>query len=146
MTRSSALQRLEPFVGAWTMEAPLALGVRGTATFEWSLGEQFLLHRSEIPVPGAPDALSIIALNAGGQAFTMHYFDSRGVVRLYAMTMSDGVWTLSREAPDFTPLPFHQRFTGTFSHAADAIDGRWETSADGVDWKLDFELAYTRSA
>jgi hypothetical protein len=126
------------------MGASIAPGLRGDATFEWALDRQFLVHRSEIPVPEAPDALSIIALAADGQAFTMHYFDSRGVVRLYAMTFSDGVWTLARDAPDFTPLPFHQRFTGTFSDDGDAIDGRWETSGDGTSWELDFELAYTR--
>ena len=37
------------------------------------------------------------------------------MVRLYAMSFADGVWTLTRESPDFTPLDFRQRFTGTFS-------------------------------
>jgi hypothetical protein len=144
ITRRSALDRLEPFVGAWKIEASIAPGARGDVTFEWTLDQQFLLQRFEIPVPGAPDGLSIVALDTDGQAFTMHYFDSRGVVRLYAMTFSEGVWTLSRDAPDFTPLPFHQRFTGAFTDDADAIKGRWETSEDGTAWKLDFELAYTR--
>ena len=38
------------------------------------------------------------------------YFDSRGVARVYEMTIADRVWTLQRlaVAPDFS-----QRFTGT---------------------------------
>jgi hypothetical protein len=36
---------------------------------------------------------------------------------VYAMDLSDGVWTLLREPPypDFSLLDFSQRFTGTFS-------------------------------
>jgi hypothetical protein len=60
------------------------------------------------------------------------------------MTFQDGVWTLLRGAPDFTPLNFWQRFTGTFSADGDTIDGRWETSKDGSAWELDFGLTYRR--
>lgn len=137
------MEPLRPFVGEWTLEASLGPGIVGRSTFEPTLGGAFLLQRSEVPVPEAPDGLSIIAADPGG-AFTMHYFDSRGVVRLYAMTFSDRVWTLHRGKPDFSPFRFHQRFTGTFSDDGDAIDGRWETSDDGTTWKLDFELAYAR--
>ena len=49
-------------------------------------GRRFVEQRSSLPVEGAPDGLMIIAPAAGGDGFTQHYFDSRGVVRLYAMT------------------------------------------------------------
>lgn len=137
------MEQLEPFIGEWSLEASLAPGARGRVTFEWALDRKLLVQRMEIPLAEAPDSLSIIAAGPDG-AFMQHYFDSRGVVRLYAMTFSDGLWTLSRDAPDFSPLPFHQRFTGTFGDDGDAIDGRWETSDDGTTWKLDFELAYAR--
>jgi hypothetical protein len=135
------MKALEPFIGEWNVEASLAPGVVGHATFEWALDRQFLAQRSEVPGP-IPDGLMIIA--ADGDAYLQHYFDSRGVVRLYRMTFSDGVWTLSRDAPDFSPLDFSQRFTGTFGDDDDTIRGRWETSADGSSWELDFELTYTR--
>jgi hypothetical protein len=44
----------------------------------------------------------------------------------------------------FSPLDFHQRWLGTFSADGDTIEGRWETSPDGRDWELDFELIYHR--
>jgi hypothetical protein len=144
-TRQAALKALEPFVGEWRMEASLAPGVGGRASFEWALDETFLVQRTSIPVEGAPEGLSIIALDHDGEAFTMHYFDSRGVVRLYAMTIRDGAWTLQRDSADFTPLPFHQRYEGRFTGDGRRIDGRWETSEDGTDWKLDFELNYIRA-
>jgi hypothetical protein len=138
-------RQLEPFVGDWRLEASLAPGVAGRASFEWALDETFLVQRASIPVEGAPESLSIMALDHDGQAFTMHYFDSRGIVRLYRMTIDDGGWTLLRTEADFSPLPFHQRYVGRFSDDGRRIDGRWEKSDSGTDWQLDFELNYIRA-
>ena len=79
-------------------------------------------------------------------SYTQHYFDSRGVVRLYAMTFADGVWTLTRESPDFTPLEFRQRFTGRFGADGNTISGAWEKGRDGGEWEHDFTLTYRRAA
>jgi hypothetical protein len=138
--RSDALRRLDAFIGEWTME------VAGTArtVFEWTLGEQFLIQRSEVSHPEAPDSVAIIAFDSDSEAYTQHYFDSRGVVRVYAMTFSDGVWTLLREKPDFSPLAFSQRFTGTFSDDGNTIVGRWEIRKAGSEWEHDFDLTYTK--
>jgi len=87
------------------------------------LDRQFLLQRTEITVPEAPDSLSIISVDLETGAYTQHYYDSRGVVRVYAMRLADGVWTLTRESPDFTPLDFRQRFIGTFSEDGNTISG-----------------------
>jgi hypothetical protein len=148
-SRNAALQRLEPFVGEWSVEAlfPGAprSDLRARTVFELILDRQFLMERSEIPLAEAPDGVSIIQFDPETGAYTQHYFDSRGVVRIYAMTFEDGVWTLLREKPDFTPLNFSQRFTGTFSPDSNRIDGRWEkTSGDGSDWELDFGLVYEK--
>jgi hypothetical protein len=113
--------------------------------YEWALGGQFLLQRSEIPQPEFPDSLAVIAYDTDRDAYTQHYFDSRGVVRVYQMGLRDGVWTLLRNEPDFTPLHFAQRFEGRFSPDGNRIDGRWETSPDGgAHWEVDFTLTYTR--
>jgi hypothetical protein len=145
VARDPMLERLDAFVGEWTVEVPFAPGVNGHAVFEWVLGGQFLMERSEVPdVPEAPDGISIIGVDRDGSAYTQHYFDSRGVVRLYAMTFRDGEWTLLRDAPDFTPLDFWQRFTGEFSADGRTISGRWETSQDGSAWELDFDLTYRK--
>jgi hypothetical protein len=139
------LAALEPLAGEWRLEASLAPGVIGGATFEWALEGAFLVQRSSIPVEGAPEGLSVIALDDDGQGFTMHYFDSRGVVRLYAMNIEDGLWTLVRDKPDFTPLSFSQRFTGRFGDDGNTIAGRWEkNSGAGTEFELDFELNYPR--
>jgi hypothetical protein len=143
------LARLEPFVGEWRIEAPAfplptELAAAARTTFEWILGGTFLLQRSSLPVPEAPDGLSVIGTD-DEDGYTQHYFDSRGIARLYAMTFDGRAWTLERRAPDFTPLSFHQRWLGSFSADGGTIEGRWETSPDGRDWELDFELAYRRA-
>lgn len=97
-----------------------------------------------MPVPGAPDGFAIVATDPDSGRYTQHYFDSRGVTRLYGMTFRDGVWTLLRESTDFSPLEFAQRFTGTFSGDGNHIEGAWEKALPGADWELDFGLRYTR--
>jgi hypothetical protein len=146
------IDRLEVFVGEWTMEAsipgapPASAGAKPRTTFEWLPGRRFLLQRWEVPGPVAPDGLAVIGVEPDGDGYLQHYFDERGVVRLYAMTLADRVWELRREKPDFSPLNFSQRFRGTFSDDNTAITGRWEHSRDGSPWELDFDLSYTKVA
>src|SRR2546430_757988 len=142
---SAALARLDVFVGEWAVEAGFPEAVPGRSRFTRELGGQFLLQRTEIPVPEAPDSLSIVSVDPETGAYTQHYYDSRGVVRLYAMSLADGVWTLTRESPDFTPLDFRQRFTGTFGADGNTIDGAWESGRDNGEWEHDFALTYRRA-
>ena len=142
------MERLEELIGEWTVEASFpgapSAGAVGRTAFEWMPGGRFLVQRWEVSHPDAPDGLAIIGADTDGEAYIQHYFDSRGVARVYAMTFDDGVWTLSRTSPDFSPLNFSQRFTGTFGGDGKTIQGRWETSDDGSSWHHDFDLTYTR--
>ena len=138
---------LERFISEWTMRvafpgAPPFEG--GRVVFEWMAGEQFLIQRWDVPVPEAPDGLAVIGFNESRGTFLQHYFDSRGIARVYAMRLEDGIWTLRREAPDFSALDFAQRYTGTFSDDGTAIVGRWEIAHDGATWEHDFDLTYVR--
>ena len=140
------MQELQPFVGEWRVEvtAPWATDVDARATFERDLDGRFLIQRVEIDVDVAPDSFSVIAAAAAGDGYTQHYFDSRGVVRLYAMTFDGRTWTLERTKPDFSAFDFAQRFTGTFSDGGDRIDARWEITNDAGEFELDFEISYVR--
>jgi Protein of unknown function (DUF1579) len=144
----AGIERLEAFVGEWSMEAvfPNAppTDLRGRTTFEWMSGGRFLIQRWEIPHPDAPDGLAIIGQGQDDDTYLQHYFDSRGVARLYEMSFTNGVWKLSRESPDFSPLSFSQRFVGTFKNDNNTIEGRWETARDRSSWEHDFVLTYTR--
>ncbi len=108
-------------------------------SFEWLEGGRFLIQRWRVDHPAAPDGIAIIGAAEPAGRYRQHYFDSRGVERVYEMTLADGVWKLWRTAPDFS-----QRFTGTFDAAGDTISGAWEISRDGTTWEHDFDLTYTR--
>ena len=129
MTEPETLEALDIFVGEWRLSTSFAPNAaeapRASTTFEWLSGRRFLVERWEIEHPDAPDGIAIIGYGNEHHTLLQHYFDSRGVSRVYEMTFSDRVWTLQRfaAAPDFS-----QRFTGTFSEDANTIAGSWESS------------------
>ena len=149
----SAIASLAALVGAWQMvaefeEAPPA-GSGARVVFEWMPGNRFLLERWEVPgldpVEMPASGLAVIGADPESEGgFLQHYFDSRGVARIYKMTVGDGVWKLWRDSPDFSPLSFSQRYTGTFSDDGQTISGAWEICHDGATWEHDFDLTYTR--
>ena len=149
--RSEALARLDVFVGEWVVEArfpgqPAPPGAAGygpvaRSWFEWALGRQFLLQRTEVPVPEAPDGLMIVGADPESGGYTQHYYDSRGVARVYQMSLAAGVWKVWRDAPGFW-----QRYTGLISADGTSVTGAWEYSPDGVSWRHDFSLTYLAAA
>ena len=145
-----AIDALAPFVGTWDMEAvfPPESGVPEvegdvTTTFEWVLDGQFLLQRSDAPAP-IPKGHCLIGWDESSERYIQHYFDSRGIARVYGMTFDGRTWTLERSAADFTPLGFAQRYTGEFSDDGRTIAGRWEIRHDEHTWQADFDLSYRR--
>ena len=85
--------------------------------------------------------MAIIGFDESKSALLQHYFDSRGVARIYEMAFDGEVWTLERHGPR---PDFSQRFSGRFDVDRNRIVGAWEGSDDGVSWSHDFDLTYTR--
>ena len=117
--------------------------------FEWMPGEQFLIERWELPgldpLEMPAHGIAIIGPDPEREGnFLQHYFDSRGVARVYKMSVSDRGWKLWRDSPDFSPLGFSQRFAGSFSEDGNTISGTWEACHDGTTWEKDFDVTYTR--
>jgi hypothetical protein len=141
-----ALERLGVFVGEWDIEItsmsfnpdPSAVE-RGRASFDWLEGGAFLIQHSEIAATDWPRSIIIIGPDDAAETYNILYFDSRGVSRIYHMTLSGGIWTMWREFPGFS-----QRFHGTFSDDNNTITAYWEKSSDGSNWERDFNLTYTR--
>jgi hypothetical protein len=90
---------LEIFVGQWAQEARFPGGAPGgspagspadgggrepaaRSVFEWILDGRFLVQRTQVFIPGAPDSLAIVAAYPEHGRYTQHYYDSRGVTRL----------------------------------------------------------------
>jgi hypothetical protein len=142
------MDELEPFVGEWVMaatfpNAPTIEHPDARTTFEWMPGRQLLIQRFRAPDP-APDGIAVIGFDIDRGTLLQHYFDARGVIRLYEMTFADGVWTLMRAKPDFSPLDFVQRYVGRFNEDQTTITGAWEIAHDHTTWEHDFELSYTK--
>jgi hypothetical protein len=142
---SASLDDLDALVGEWSMVTSFAEDAahapRARTTFEWLPGRRFLVQRWEVDHPAAPDGIAIIGRDPESGGLRQHYFDSRGVVRVYEMTFADDVWTLERSAaaPDFS-----QRFTGRLDEGGNTLVGRWQHSSDGSNWEDDFGITYTR--
>jgi hypothetical protein len=158
MTTEPALAELNRLVGGWTIDVthPSLPDVvaHGTAVVEWLEGERFLIHRARIDHADFPDSISIIGITehdrvekpsgsdptaTTGSHLRMHYFDSRGVFRVYEVSIDDRAWRLSRDAPGFS-----QRFTGVFADGGETIDGRWQLCEDDVNWNNDLQITYRR--
>jgi hypothetical protein len=136
--------KLEPFnilVGIWEIEAthPMVPDtvVRGIAEFEWLEGERFLLQRSRVGHPEFPDSLIVFGADENG--LTMNYFDSRGVHRIYQVSLSGGVWRMWRHSPGFS-----QKFNGKLSADGNTIEGLWTLSRDDTTWTDDLAVTFRR--
>jgi hypothetical protein len=139
---SADLERLgRRLVGAWTSEAthPEVPGttVSGTAEVQWLEGERFLIFRARNDHPDFPDSISIIGETDGLQ---WHYFDSRGVHRIYEMRVTDDGWEIARDAPQFS-----QRLMVTFEDEDNAMAGESKLSRDDETWQDDLQIMYRRS-
>jgi hypothetical protein len=145
-------EQLEPLIGVWSLAmvmpgepTPAKLpDIGARVTFEWMGDKAFMIQRWTIPIPGAPRGLAVIGWDKGRDTFLEHYFDDRGVARVYEMSFGSGVWKLQRTQEDFSPFEFSQRFTGTLTEDGKRIDGMWEMARDHKSWKKDFDLIYTR--
>ncbi len=120
--------------------SPPVAGRGGRTRFTWLDGEFFLIQRfaagrsqragrhrdHPAPVKRRRPSASITTTRGG-------------VARICQMSLNDGVWKLWREA-----CGFWRRYTGVFSGDGRTIKGAWEGSAEGSQWKHDFDLNYVR--
>jgi hypothetical protein len=146
MMSNPALEHLDVFVGEWDIEiasmsfqADNTAVAHGHASFDWIEGKAFLVQHAEVSNSDFPRSTSGIGPDDSAETYSMLYFDSRGVSRIYQMALSKNEWKLWRDFPGFS-----QRFTGNFDEDRNVIRARWERSSDGSNWELDFEETYTR--
>jgi hypothetical protein len=99
-----------------------------------------------------PNTLSIIGGAPEGEPQPMHYYDSRGIKRLYQTVIEGATWKIWRAPGEDWNGPdgpgFNQRFIGEISADGRTIESRWERGMGdaGDDWELDFTIAYVRQS
>ena len=139
---TAKLAALSTLVGEWVLGDPAA--PVGRTSFSWLAGRRFLVQHWTVEIPEAPDGIAIYGIDESSGGLVQHSFDSRGVARIYEMTLEDRTWTLWRSGADFS-----QRFTSTISPDGSTSTGRWESgpphaSPDDTSLTHDFDLTYTK--
>jgi hypothetical protein len=144
--QNPALNRLEILAGDWEMELSNASflpsssdTVTGHISFEWLESGAFLVMYMGNKPSGTPDAVWLISRDESTQNYTVLYYDTRKVSRVYEMSFLDDEWKMWRNSPDFS-----QRFEGKFSDDRNIITARWEKSTNGSTWEHDFDVKYTK--
>ena len=131
----SALDRL---VGTWefTMQhSAVPDPVTGRQRYERVLEGAFVLLHWRYDHPDFPDAMALLSDDR------YHYFDVRGVVRVFDLEIDADGWSIVRLDKGFS-----QRASTSF-HGPDAMEGHGETSDDlGTTWQPDYTMSWRRRA
>jgi hypothetical protein len=146
------MKEFDPLIGEWRVEGEIPIEppmrVSGAASIE-RLGK-FIFFRSESDPVEVPDSISIIGGAAEGEPQPMHYFDSRGVKRMFMTAIEGSTWKIWRAPGEDWNGPdgpgFNQRFIGEISADGTTIEARWERGMGdaGDDWEIDFPINYFR--
>ena len=140
--KNPALKKLDILIGDWEISGshPLISNpIKGKINFSWFNGKSFLIMRTDFNQSGPPNSTAIIGSDDKAEKLSMLYFDERGVSRIYDVVFKNNVLKVERNHPGFS-----QRFTGTIKDNGNTIEGIWELCEDGVNWKKDLEIIYTR--
>jgi hypothetical protein len=137
------MEGFEALLGEWTTEVqhPDIGVVHGEMTIEWLDGGGYLIQRSSVEDARFPRGLALIGPTEAGDRIVQHYFDSRGVARVYELSLENGVWRTWRDDPEFS-----QRITGRFTDDGSAIECVLERTEPDGRWVHDFDLTYRRKA
>jgi hypothetical protein len=127
---------LDRLLGTWqfTMHhVDMPEPVTGQQRYERVLEGAFLLQHWTYDRPEFPDAMGLLS------ADRYHYFDARGITRVFDLDVDAGGWSTVRLDEEFS-----QRNTARF-RGPDAMEGTGEKSSDaGLSWQPDFTMTYRR--
>ena len=129
------MKQFEPLIGTWhgEGEVPIEPPMRVTSDATLERMGVFIVFRS------------------AGEPEPMHYFDSRGVKRVFMTALDGSTWNIWRAPGEDWNGPdgpgFNQRFIGEISDDGTTIEGRWERGMGdaGDQWELDFPIDYVRT-
>ena len=129
----SALDRL---IGTWEVamhHSAMSEPVTGRQRYERVLDAAFVLQHSTYDHPDFPDAMALLSDDR------CHYFDVRGITRVFEFEVYDAGWSMIRLDADFS-----QRSSARF-RGPDVMQSTGEISDDnGVTWRPDFTMTYQR--
>lgn len=129
---------LDLLLGTWDItmrHVAVSEPVVGRQRYERVLSGAFVRLEWTYDHPDFPDAIAIL------DERTCHYFDVRGVTRVFDLEIDGSGWQMIRRDADVW-----QRSSATFV-GTDAMEGTGENSHDGgATWQHDFAISYVRTA
>lgn len=133
-SKERILRALDGLVGVWNSSGTIladdgrpAIEVKGTDTYEWQPGKQFMIHTAEVAVGGDKvDVIEIIGeYNETKKACAMHAFQNDG---------SHGVmWASVNEDSSFLFAGDTIRAVLTINSDGKTMDAKWER-LDNKQW------------
>jgi hypothetical protein len=127
---------LDRLLGSWDItmhHVAMSEPVAGRQRFERVLHDAFVLQHWAYHHPDFPDAMAFWSTDR------CHYFDVRGVIRVFDLDLGDDGWSMIRLDDDFS-----QRYTARFD-GDDRIETSGEISRDlGATWQHDFAMTHLR--
>jgi hypothetical protein len=130
------MRAIDRLLGTWefTMHhSAMSEPVTGRQRYERVLDGAFVLQHWTYYHPDFPDAMAMLS----GDRY--HYFDVRGITRIFDLRVDDAGWSMIRldEASS-------QRHTARF-RGPDVMESTGEMSHDGgVTWQPDFTMTHRR--
>ncbi len=127
---------IDRLLGSWVFtmhHSGLAEPVTGHQRYERVLDGAFVLQHWTYDHPDFPDALALLSEQQ------CHYFDVRGIVRIFDLEIDEAGWSMVH-----LDQAFSQRFQTQFQ-GPDVMTGSGEASGDGgATWQPDFTITYQR--
>jgi hypothetical protein len=149
---TSRVNKLDVFVGKWTMEGQQYKGLFGPAahihteqTYEWLEGGLFLIHRLKGNVGNQEIAcVEIIGYEESSNSYPTHAFYNDGKTNEWINHEFNGIWTLTgnSQAGD---KPIKVRCTSTFSKDQNTMTGKWEQLNEDGEWETFWDVKTTRT-
>ena len=136
---SLGLKQLDVLLGEWVGTSKAYPEGHGHLTVTLTEDGRFLRIESREEDERFPHSTQLVGADDARDECTVLYYDSRGVHRVYLMTVMAREWKMWRDAPKF-----NQRYIGKISDDGESIAGQWEMSEDGKSWKVDFDITYEK--
>jgi hypothetical protein len=145
------MDQFNALIGEWNASGRIEIEGESVAISGHTIIERLgklVVVRATVTPAEFPNSVSVIGGGEEGEPAPMHYFDERGVHRLYLSTVADGKWWVWRGDETWRESPgFNQRYAGEICPDGNTISGAWERGHGeaGDQWETDFQLDYTRA-
>ena len=136
---SRGVKPLDVLMGEWVTTSKTYPEGRGRTAVTLTEDGKFVRIDSSVEDDRFPHSTLLVGADDSRDECTVLYYDSRGVYRVYLMSVTGDEWRMWRDAPGF-----NQRYIGTIKDGGSTIEGQWEMSEDGTNWHVDFDLTYRK--